>query len=112
MVSRRRKRSIEELVTVDEFELRWTLRSEPRWTVESGYQGLTFSVQLADAAHRELILEFPYPGETPTGYVSALERPDISPKSIEAAIRRAMVAGWNPVSRGRPFFFAVPGDID
>ena len=95
-------------MTVDEFDLHWTLRSEPRWTVESGYQGMTFSVQMADSALRELVLELPFPGETPTGYVKNFERPDILPAALEAAIRQALEAGWKPRSRGRSFFFKVP----
>lgn len=105
-----RKRSIEAKLTVDEFELHWTLRTEPRWTPEAGYQGLTFSVQMADSALRELVLEFPFPGEVPTGYVKSFDRPDVSPAAIEAAIRQAIDAGWKPLSRGRAFHFKVSSD--
>ena len=97
-------------LTIDDLDLRWTLRSEPRWTPEVGYQGLTFSVQMANSALRELVVEFPFPGEKPTGYVKSFDRPDVLPASIEAAVRLAINAGWKPLSRGRSFHFKVPDD--
>lgn len=109
-MSKRRNRSIEANLTIDDLELHWSLRSEPRWTPEGGYQGLTFSVRVTGEPRRELVLEFPWPGEKPTRYVSVIERPDVSPASVETGIRLALDDGWKPLSRGRAYHFAVPQD--
>lgn len=111
-MSKKRNRSITGKVTIDELDFVWSLRSETRWTMESGYQGLTFSVQVVDEARRELVLEFPFPGEKPAGYVSVLERPDVSPIAVEAGIKLALESGWKPLSRGRAFHFTVPVEED
>jgi hypothetical protein len=111
------KRSIEAQVEIDGFELRWELRSEPQSSTEHGIEGLSLTVQRIDGAFRELILEYPFPkkgrrlridGKT---YLTAPNfpiRPKFSPKTVEADIRQAIAAGWDPTSRGRPFIFQVP----
>jgi hypothetical protein len=53
-----------------------------------------------------LRLEYPYPKWKPGARQN--ERPRIVPSVIEADIRAAMAAGWNPHSRGRVFAFQVP----
>jgi len=50
-----------------------------------------------------LILEYPF-REMPGGKI---ERPDVNQEALAHDIRRAMDAGWNPKSRGRPFTFQV-----
>jgi hypothetical protein len=37
------------------------LLSEPQWTSEPGFKGLSISVRTEDGHHRELILEYPFP---------------------------------------------------
>ncbi len=107
-MAKRRKRSIDAAITVDGFDLHWRLRSETQYTTDSGYKGMTLSVEMVDGPHRELILEYPLPKKKPTGFTDLAERPKISQQVVEAAIRQAMAAGWNPVSRGKPFVFLVP----
>jgi hypothetical protein len=108
-MSRRRPRSLEGVVKVDDMDLRWSLRSEPRWLYEAGPVGMTLSVEAAEGGHRELILEFPYPGEKPEGFSRHPERTLITDKLIQDAVRQAIEAGWKPYSRGRVFVFPVPG---
>jgi Asp-tRNA(Asn)/Glu-tRNA(Gln) amidotransferase A subunit family amidase len=67
---------------------------------------------MAGETWRELVLEMPYPGEKPTGYISVLERPDVVPAKVEAGIRMAIDGGWKPLSRGRAFHFAIPDEED
>jgi hypothetical protein len=106
MGHKRPKRFIEEKVTIDGYDLCWTLHSEPRWCTD-GYKGLGISVRLSEGpAARELRLEYPYPKWKPGARQN--ERPRIVPSVIEADIRAAMAAGWNPHSRGRVFAFQVP----
>jgi hypothetical protein len=115
-LKKRRKRSIEAHVDVDGFKLHWRLRSEPQWSTEDGYEGLSLSVQRADGAFRELVLMYPFPKKEKR-VISGVEflmppgfplRPKISPKLVEADIRLAIAGGWNPQSRGKPFFFQLP----
>ena len=111
-MAKRRKRSIEALVTIDGFDLRWRLRTEAQYVTDGGFKGMTFSVEMVDGPHRELILEYPSPKKRPSGFAHLPERPDVSAELVERAIRGAMQAGWNPVSRGKPFVFHVPEQQD
>ena len=117
---KRRQRTLAEAVVVDGFDLRWELRSEPQWSTEDGYQGLSITVQRTDGTFRELILQYPSPqkkkmvvdGRTflmPSGFPA---RPKISPGKVQADIRQAIAAGWNPASRGKVFVFHVPLNPD
>jgi hypothetical protein len=102
-MTKRRKRELEGTLEVEGFPLRWTLRSEQIWDAHGDHLGLRLSVERADEAHRELILEFPFQ-EMPGGKT---ERPDVDRDGLADAVRRAMDAGWKPKSRGRPFTFQV-----
>ena len=115
---KRRQRTLAEAVTVDGFDLRWEVRSEPQWSTEDGYQGLSITVERTDGTFRELILQYPSPQKKKTVVegrtflmASGLAlRPKISTKTVEADIRQAIAAGWNPASRGKVFVFYVPTD--
>lgn len=108
MTQKPRKRSIEATLEVDGIPLRWTIKREPQYPRDDGYGGLTLSVQTTGKARRELVLEYPFP-KVPAGKAHFIpQRPDIVPEKIEADIRLAMEAGWDPWSRGRPFNFQVP----
>jgi hypothetical protein len=105
----RRKRTMEGLIAVDGNRLKWWLVSEPQWSTEDGYIGLRISVQTEDARHRELILEYPFPKKvTGVGLPQIPQRPKFSVKTMEANVRQAMAAGWDPISRGKRFVFHVP----
>jgi|GEM_PF-438045 len=105
---KRRKRSLEGLLTIDGFDFAWQLISEPQWTT-SGLKGLCISLQLQDGHHRELILEYPFPKKTNgIGLPQIPQRPKFSLKTIEANVRQAIAAGWKPQSRGKTFVFLVP----
>jgi hypothetical protein len=105
---KRRKRTMEGLIAVDGNSLKWGLVSEPQWTTEDGYIGLRISVQTEDARHRELVLEYPFPKKvTGVGIPQLPQRPKFSVKTIEANVRQAIAAGWDPISRGKPFVFHV-----
>ena len=97
---------MEGLIVVDGSSLKWQLVSEPMWSSEDGYIGLRISVKTEDAHHRELILEYPFPKKiTGVGLPQLPQRPKVSLKTIEADVRHAIVSGWDPTSRGKPFIF-------
>jgi hypothetical protein len=102
-MTKRRKRDLSGALMVDGYPLRWSLKSEQIWDPSGDHTGLRLSVERSDEAHRELILEYPFV-EMPGGKTA---RPDIKADRLEDDIRRAIDAGWNPKSRGRPFIFPV-----
>ena len=117
-MTKRRKREITGKLTVDGVVLCWEVRSEPQFNTTDGDIGMRLTVQAEgvitarnplvpkNKAHRELILEYPFekrqrkPSRFP-------DRPKIDPVALTADIRLAMEAGWEPLSRGRPFVFAL-----
>jgi len=106
---KRRKRTAEGLIEFEGTRLKWELLSEPQKTTEHGYKGLCISVQAEDGRHRELILEYPFPkGANWTGMAFLPQRPKFSEKMIEADVRKAVRAGWEPMSRGKTYMFLVP----
>ena len=115
---KRRKRSLTGTVTVDGFDLCWELRSEPQYSTEHGYEGVSIEVERVGGSSRRLILAYPFPKKRKRRFKGIdfdfwLEpsfplRPDVSKKQVEEDIRNAISAGWDPASRGRPFIFQVP----
>jgi hypothetical protein len=101
-MTKRRKRELGGSLLVDGYPLRWSLKSEQIWSPAGDHAGLRLSVEREDEAHRELVLEYPFREG------SRIARPEIDRDRLEADIRRAMEAGWNPKSRGRPFHFQLP----
>jgi hypothetical protein len=96
-MTKRRKREISGKLEVGGYPLRWSLKSEQIWDPKGEHIGLRLSVEREDESHRELVLEYPFREG------GRIERPDIDRDRLGQDIRRAMDAGWNPKSRGRPF---------
>jgi hypothetical protein len=106
---KRRKRTIEGTATIDGMALVWALVSEPQWSNSGdGYKGMCISVQVADEARRELIIEYPYPTDATGKRLPVPQRPRVSPAMVEASIHQAISAGWDPASRGKAFVFSAP----
>ena len=103
----RAKRSIESAVNIDSFSLIWRLHREQQWFTADGWKGISIQVKLAgERAHRELYLEFPPVGtERPGNSKDAPAQVLVSAAKVEAGIRDAMEGGWDPESRGQPYFF-------
>src|SRR5208337_4983263 len=104
---KRRKRLLKGVIEMEGLNLCWELRSEPQWSTEHGYQGLWISVRTEDENHRELILAYPYPKSKLGKPLHLPQRPRFSEKTIESDARKAMGAGWDPVSRGKTFIHFV-----
>lgn len=116
-MTQRKKRGITGKLVVNGVTLLWEVRSEPQRN-DDGNIGMRLTVQAEgvvttrnpsvpkNKAHRELILEYAFekrqrkPSRFP-------DRPKIDPAALTADIRLAMEAGWEPLSRGRPFIFAL-----
>jgi hypothetical protein len=106
---KRRKRSLDGTVIVEGISLAWRLISEPQWTTEDGLLGLRLSVRMREGSHRELILEFPFPKKTTgNGLPQFPQRPKFTEQAVEHGIRQAIIAGWEPESRGKAFVHRMP----
>jgi hypothetical protein len=100
-MTKRKKRELGGRLEVAGYPLRWSLKSEQIWSPGGDHVGLRLSVEREDEAHRELVLEYPFQEG------GRIERPDIDLHGLAGDVGRAMEAGWNPKSRGRPFHFQV-----
>jgi hypothetical protein len=104
---RRRKRSSEGRLAIDELAFYWQLLSEPLWSNEHGYKGLCISVSNQAGNCRGLVLEYPYP-KIDGSFAPLPQRPKLNEKMIESDIRQAVLSGWDPKSRGKAFIYKIP----
>lgn len=95
------------VLDVDGHPYEWELRSEPQWSENHGWKGMTIGL-LRKHTQREALLEFP----TPKRLMKGLQRGrlQISDAIVTRGIRAALEAGWEPESRGKPMVFVVDAD--
>jgi len=93
-------------VEVDGLQYAWVVQREPQWCTVDGWKGMTVLLRLRDA-QREAILEFPMPSSRRSKLQPQLRRPQVNKRIIENGVRAALVAGWDPASRGKPIVFEV-----
>jgi hypothetical protein len=105
----RPKRQIGSSIEIEGFRLNWRLHREQQFFAE-GWQGASIHVQNERDAHRDLYLEYPLvPSQKQARSRVDFTQVQIHAKKVEAHIRQAMAAGWDPDSRGKkPFVFVVP----
>ena len=103
------KRSMESEVDLDSVKLVWRLHREQQWCTADRWKGVSIQVSAVDGKHRELLLEYPTVKNQKTYYRRATwsTRLRIHPKRVEAHMRMAISAGWEPSSRGKPFVHQV-----
>jgi hypothetical protein len=102
------KRSIQSAVTIDGIPLVWHLHREQQGSGADDQLGLAIHVKVAEGTRRELHLEYPVAKSRKVGYIwTAPARPTIVAPRVQAHIREAMAAGWDPGSRGKPFVYHV-----
>ncbi len=94
-------------VEVDGFHYEWELRSEPQWGESDGWKGMTVALQ-QKGTQRGALLEFPPPKRLLKGMQRG--RLQISDAIVARGIRAALLAGWEPASRGKPVVFMVDAD--
>lgn len=94
-------------VEVDGFRYEWELRSEPQWGESEGWKGMMIALLQKDT-QRGALLEFPPPKRLLRGLQRG--RLQISDAIVARGIRAALVAGWEPASRGKPMVFMVDAD--
>ena len=100
------KRSIEGRVTIDETDLLWRVHREQSSAGEGEPLGLAIHVKVASGTRKALHLEYqPVRVEKPGKLWTPPPRPTIVAAKVAAHIREALEHGWDPESRGKPFFF-------
>ena len=97
----------------DEFEIEvggepyvWRLQRQPQWSSDTaGWRGMAIAVRHKEGL-REAVLEFP-PGPQPRYGAPQLKASQIAPGLVAKAIVSAVVAGWEPLSRGKTVTIVV-----
>jgi hypothetical protein len=95
------------IVDVDGLQYDWELRSEPKWGGFEGWKGMTVALLQKDT-QREALLEFPPPKRLLKGLQRG--RLQVSDAIVARGIRAALLAGWEPASRGKTMVFMVDAD--
>jgi hypothetical protein len=94
-------------VDVDGLEYEWELRSEPQWGESEGWKGMTIALMQKDT-QRGALLEFPPPKRLIKGMQRG--RLQVGDAIVARGIRAALLAGWEPASRGKPMVFTVDAE--
>lgn len=94
-------------VAVDGIEYDWELQREPQWSDADGWKGMTVSLLEKDT-QREALLEFPAPKRLLKGLQRG--RLQIDDATVARGVRAALLAGWEPMSRGKPMVFTVDAE--
>jgi hypothetical protein len=96
----RTKQSPEFAIEVDGQPYVWRLQRQPQWAGgPTDWRGMAIAVRHKEG-QREAALEFP-PGPQPRYGASQLQASQIAPTLVAKAIGSAIVAGWEPLSRGK-----------
>jgi hypothetical protein len=100
-------RSSSSSVDVDGVRYEWQIQREPQWSDADGWKGMTVSLQQQDT-QRAALLEFPPPKRLLKGLPRG--RLQINDALLARGVRAALLAGWDPSSRGKPVVFMVDAD--
>ena len=84
----------------------WWLQRQPQWSSDpADRRGMAIAVRHKEGK-REAVLEFPL-GLQPRYGAPQLRPSQISPELVAKAIASAIVAGWEPLSRGKTVAIVV-----
>ncbi|HVK41593.1 MAG: hypothetical protein K0Q62_1463 [Phenylobacterium sp.] len=96
----RNKQSPEFEIEVDGEPYVWRLHRQPQWSSDAAeWRGMAIAVRHKEG-QREAVLEFP-PGPQRKYGAPQLQPAQIAPELVAKGIASAMVAGWEPLSRGK-----------
>ncbi len=84
----------------------WRLQRQPQWSSDTAdWRGMALAVRHKEG-QREAVLEFP-PGQQSRYGAAQLQPSHIQPQLVAKAIASAIVAGWEPLSRGKTVTIVV-----
>ena len=102
----RTKLSPEFEIEVDGAPYVWRLQRQPQWSSDiAGWRGMAIAVRHKEG-QREAVVEFP-PGPERKYGAPQLHAAQIAPDLVARAIASAIVAGWEPLSRGKTVAIVV-----
>jgi hypothetical protein len=100
------KQSSEFEIEVDGEPYVWRLQRQPQWSSDAAeWRGMAIAVRHMEGK-REAVVEFP-PGPQPRYGAPQLQPSQIAPDLVAKAIASAIVAGWEPLSRGKTVAIVV-----
>ena len=101
-----KKQSAELEIHVDGEPYVWRLHRQPGWSSEGPERhGMAIAVRHMEG-QRDVVVEFP-PGPEPRFGAPLLKASRIDQKLVANAIRSAIAAGWDPLSRGKTVSIVV-----
>jgi hypothetical protein len=84
----------------------WRLHRQPGWSSDGAERhGMAIAARHKEG-QREAVVEFP-PGPQPRYGAPQLKASQIAPELVAKAIASAIVAGWDPLSRGKTVAIVV-----
>jgi len=84
----------------------WRLQRQPQWSSDAAdWRGMAIAVRHKEG-RREAVLEFP-PSPQPRYGAPQLQSSQIARELVAKAIASAIVAGWEPLSRGKTVAIVV-----
>ena len=95
-----KKRAVEVAIEVDGAPYVWRVQRQPQWSSDvAGWRGMAIAVRHLEG-QREAVLEFP-PAPAPRKGTPLIQPGQIPAHIVAKAIASAIVAGWDPLSRGK-----------
>jgi len=102
----RNKQNPEFEIEVDGETYLWRIQRQPQWSTDAAkWRGKALAVRHKEG-QREAVLEFP-PGQQPRYGAPQLQPSQIPTDVVARAIASAIVAGWDPLSRGKTVAIVV-----
>jgi hypothetical protein len=102
----RTKQTAEVEIEVDGEPYVWRLQRQPQWSKDpAGWRGMAIAVRHKEG-QREAVVEFP-PGPQRKYGAPQLQASQIAPELVARAIASAIMAGWEPLSRGKTVAIVV-----
>ena len=93
-------------IDVDGHPYAWRIHRLPQWSRDiAECRGKALGVRHREG-QRDAVLEFP-PGDQPRFGAPQLKASQIPPELVATAIRSAIAAGWEPLSRGKTVTIVV-----
>lgn len=101
-----KKRSPEVEIVVDGQPYVWRVQRQPTWSSDAaGWRGMAIAIRHQEGL-REAVLEFP-PAPAPRRGTPLLRPAQIPVHIVERAVASAILAGWDPLSRGKTVAISV-----
>ena len=98
MAQKTQRREVE--IAVDGHGYRWWVQRQPVWSTDAaGWRGMAIGVRHLEGV-REAVLEFP-PAPPPRRGTPLIQPSQVPPQIVARAVKSAIAAGWDPLSRGK-----------